>query len=230
MVGYMNLEERVDREFRLARTKALLGRIAARLRRRDVASTRLPRFEEVRRISGALGGIHRGMRTVPVERVLGSVGRRSEFDRGFMPARASVEGRWKRIDRAFHRGEELPPVSLYELGRSYYVLDGHNRVSVARFHGVEWIDAHVTEFRASRLVARRGATTSIETRASGAREMMDPYEIMRQHREEVARVVERNRLAGELRAGRKRRAGGRKSALMWELKRVLGRLFKPFGR
>jgi len=33
MVGYMNLEERVDRDFRLARWKALLGRIGARLRR-----------------------------------------------------------------------------------------------------------------------------------------------------------------------------------------------------
>ncbi|HEX2183235.1 MAG TPA: hypothetical protein VHH10_13205 [Rubrobacteraceae bacterium] len=220
----------MDREFRFARRKALLGRIAARLRRRDAASTRLPRFDEVRRISGALGRIHRGMRTVPVKRVLGSVGRRSEFDRGFMPARASVEERWKRIDRAFHRGEELPPVSLYKLGHSYYVLDGHNRVSVARFHGVEWIDAHVTEFRASRPVARRGATTSSKTRGSGAREMMDPYEIIKQHRAKVAREVEENRLAGELRAGRKRRAGDRRSALMWELKRILGRLFKPFGR
>jgi hypothetical protein len=27
------------------------------------------------------------------------------------------------------------------------VEDGHNRVSVARFHGAEWIDAEVREFR-----------------------------------------------------------------------------------
>lgn len=229
MVGYMNLEEQVDREFRVARRRALLGRVAARLRR-DAASNRLPRFDEVRRISGAVGGIHRGMRTVPVRQVLGTVGRRSEFDRGFMPARASVEERWMRIDRAFHRGEELPPVSLYKLGHSYFVLDGHNRVSVARFHGVEWIDAHVTEFHASRPVARRGPTTSSETRGSGARGMMDPYEIIRQHREEVAREVGRNGLARELRAGRKRRAGDRRSALMWELERILGRLFKRFDR
>ena len=29
-----------------------------------------------------------------------------------MPAKASAAERWKRIDRAFHRGEQLPPVSL----------------------------------------------------------------------------------------------------------------------
>jgi hypothetical protein len=40
--------------------------------------------------------------------------RSADFDCDFMPARASVEERWKRIDRAFYRGEELPPVSLYK--------------------------------------------------------------------------------------------------------------------
>jgi hypothetical protein len=116
--------------------------------RRDAASDRLLCFDEIRKIPGALGRIYRGMRTVPVAQIAGSVGRCSEFDRGFMPARTSVKERWKRIDRAFHRGEELPPVSLYKVGDFYFVLDGHHRVSVARYHGVEWIDAHVTEFGA----------------------------------------------------------------------------------
>ena len=62
-----------------------------------------------------------------------------------------MKERWKRIDRAFHRGEALPPVSLYKVGGFYFVLDGHHRVSVARYHGVEWIDADVTEFGATGL-------------------------------------------------------------------------------
>ena len=65
-----------------------------------------------------------------------------------MPARASMQERWKRIDRAFYRGEELPPVSLHKVGGFYFVLDDHHRVSVSRYHGVEWIDAYVTEFGA----------------------------------------------------------------------------------
>jgi hypothetical protein len=148
MVGYASLEEQVDRDFSRAHRKALLRRIGTRLRR-DAASDRLLCFNEIRKIPGALGRIYRGMRTVPVAQIGGSVGRCSEFDRGFMPARTSVKERWKRIDRAFHRGEELPPVSLYKVGSFYFVLDGHHRVSVARYHGVEWIDAHVTEFGSS---------------------------------------------------------------------------------
>jgi hypothetical protein len=155
MVGYMSLEEQVDKDFSLARRKALLGRIRARLRR-DAASDGLLCFDDLRKIPGAaVGGIHRGLRTVPVEQIRGSVGRCSEFDRGFMPARAGVEERWKRIDRAFHRGEELPPVNLYKVGGFYFVLDGHHRVSVARYHGVGWIDASVTEFGAGGLWSER---------------------------------------------------------------------------
>ena len=64
-----------------------------------------------------------------------------------MPLRALSRERWKRMDRAFRLGHELPPVSLYKLGDYYFVKDGHHRVSVARFHGAEWIDAEITEFR-----------------------------------------------------------------------------------
>jgi len=59
----------------------------------------------------------------------------------------SLEGRWKRVDRAFHGGIELQPVVLNKMGDYYFVLDGNHRVSVARYHGAEMIDAEVTEFR-----------------------------------------------------------------------------------
>jgi hypothetical protein len=91
---------------------------------------------------------------VPVEKIVGSVGRHEDFDPDFLPAKASLEARWKRIDRAYHRGEELPPVVLRKLGDDYFVEDGNHRVSVARFHGAEWIDAYVTEFRPARAEGR----------------------------------------------------------------------------
>jgi hypothetical protein len=155
MVGYMSLEEQVDRDFSRARRRALLRRIGARLQR-DSASGALLCFDDLRKIPGAMGRIYRGMRTVPVAQIGGSVGRCSEFDRDFMPAKASVKERWKRIYRVYHRGEELPPVSLYKVGGLYFVLDGHHRVSVASYHGVEWIDAHVTEFGAAGMRSERG--------------------------------------------------------------------------
>ena len=154
MVKYMNLEEQVDADFSRARRRALLRRMRSRLQR-DNASNRLLGFDEIRKIPGALGRIHRGMRTVPVAQIGGSVGRCSEFDRDFMPARASMEERWKRVDQVFHRGGKLPPVSLYKVGGFYFVLDGHHRVSVASYHGVGWIDAYVTEFGAAGLWSER---------------------------------------------------------------------------
>jgi hypothetical protein len=147
MVGHTNLEDQVDADFADARRRALLRRIGARLRRHR-AWDGLLCSDDVRKIPGAIGRIDRGMRTVLVSQIGGSVGRCSEFDGDFMPLKASAEERWKRIDRAFHRGEVLPPVSLYKVGGFYFVLDGHHRVSVASYHGVEWIDAEVTEFGA----------------------------------------------------------------------------------
>jgi len=146
MVGYMSLEEEVEADFSRARRRALLRRMRTRLQRDTASDGLLLCFDDLRKIPGALGRIYRGTRTVPVGQIGGSVGRCSEFDRDFMPAKASSEERWKRIDRAFHRGEDLPPVSLYEVGGFYFVLDGHHRISVARYHGVEWIGAYVTEF------------------------------------------------------------------------------------
>jgi hypothetical protein len=154
MVGYMSLEEQVDADFSRARRRALLRMVRIRLRRNYVWEELLC-FDDLRKIPGAVGRIYRGTRTVSVAQIWGSVGRCSDFDRDFIPARASVEVRWKRIDRAFHRGEVLPPVSLYKVGGFYFVLDGHHRVSVAAYHRVKWIDAEVTEFGAAGLQSNR---------------------------------------------------------------------------
>jgi hypothetical protein len=89
--------------------------------------------------------MYRGRRTVEVSRIVGSVGKHEQFDQNFMPLSKASPERWKRIDRAFRVGQELPPVSLLEIDEEYFVDDGNNRVSVARFHRVEWIDAEVIE-------------------------------------------------------------------------------------
>jgi hypothetical protein len=88
-----------------------------------------------------------GMRVVPVAKIVGSVGRHRDFDRAFLPSKPSLGERWKRIDQAILRAEELPPVSLYKIGDAYFVRDGNHRVSVARQQGVEMIDAEVVELR-----------------------------------------------------------------------------------
>jgi hypothetical protein len=90
--------------------------------------------------------------------IVGSVGRCSAFDEAFLPASERARGRWERIDRA--------PVSLYKIGDLYFVEDGNHRVSVARYHGAQWIDAEVTEFR-TRLPKKRSRVGVPTNRSKG---------------------------------------------------------------
>jgi hypothetical protein len=112
---------------------------------RQVTRSTLLSPEELRRSVPASGAMYRGRKTVEVSRIVGSVGKHEQFDQNFMPLSKASPQKWKRIDRAFRLGQELPPVSLLQLGGTYFVNDGNHRVSVARFHEVEWIDAEVTE-------------------------------------------------------------------------------------
>jgi hypothetical protein len=142
MIGFMSVEAQAEVDFDRARHRAFYGLVAARLRRE---CSRLLAFEEV--VEGHLAHNRRrlGLRDVEVSKIVGSVGRTVAFDRGFMPAKASLEQRWKRVDRAFHSGLELPAVRLFKMGDSYFVEDGNHRVSVARYHKLETIEAEVTE-------------------------------------------------------------------------------------
>ena len=144
MIRYMSIEEQVDKDFERVRRRALLRRMRAWLRK-DVCSDFLPSFEEARRVLGGFIQVPRGIRTVPVAKIVGSVGRTRDFDKAFLPTRASAATRWKRVDRAYYGTEELPPVRLFKVGDEYFVEDGNHRVSVARYQGVEWIDAEVVE-------------------------------------------------------------------------------------
>lgn len=160
MVDLMSLEEQVDREFTVARRRARMRGLWRKLQGNSGTGTLLS-FEERRRSLRAYGGVRRGKATVELSRIVGSAGKHDWFDEGFMPRRALSRERWKRVDRAFRLGLELPPVILYSLGGVYFVKDGHHRVSVARFHGAEWIDAEVTEFR---VPANRTGTRAREHR------------------------------------------------------------------
>jgi hypothetical protein len=142
----MDLNEQADKDFSRARRKAFLRRVGAYLRN-DPGSNRLLSFDEVKSALGAVEQVYLGMRTVPVAKIVGSVGRHRDFDRAFLPSKGDLGARWKNIDQMMHRAEELPPISLYKIGDAYFVRDGNHRVSVARQRGVEMIDAEVIELR-----------------------------------------------------------------------------------
>jgi len=144
MIGFMSVEAQVEADFSRARRRAFLGRMAARLRRE---CGRLLAFDEaVRKGHPTHNRRALGLKDVEVSKIVGSVGRHEAFDRAFMPTKASLAERWMRVDRAFHRGLDLPAVRLYKVGDSYFVEDGNHRVSVARYQGVPTIEADVIEF------------------------------------------------------------------------------------
>src|SRR5215204_3771965 len=88
----MSLQEQVDKDFTLARRKATIGRMWARLRRDQAALQGLVCFEELRRFLGAAGGVYRDLRTVSSGQIVGSAGLCAEFDRDFLPIKAGVGG------------------------------------------------------------------------------------------------------------------------------------------
>ena len=129
-------------DFERARRKAFLNEITAFLYRRP---NMLMSFEEVQRALPISERIYRGLQQVPVAAIHGSVDRFHDFDRNFLPVQTHTRPRWESIDRATLAQENLPPVSLYQVGDIYFVKDGNHRVSVARERGQEMIDAEVIE-------------------------------------------------------------------------------------
>jgi hypothetical protein len=81
---------------------------------------------------------------IPLDAIAGSVGRYADFTRSFLPRRESAQERWTRVRAAFDRVQDIPPITVFQIGDSYFVLDGNHRVSVARSLGATHIPAHVT--------------------------------------------------------------------------------------
>ena len=84
---------------------------------------------------------------VPLNKIIGSVGRTSDFDRNFLPLTDSDEHRWANVKTHMTSptSKGLPAVDLYKIGEAYFVLDGNHRVSVAKLAGFQEIEAYVTE-------------------------------------------------------------------------------------
>lgn len=119
-----------------AQLKAAWGRLARR-------PHRLLDLEAVRQTK-TIEAIHEaGCVTVEVKRIRGSECRVSDFDGEFLPLRESTRQRWAGIYAARLCGQAMPAVSLVQVGDTYYVRDGHHRISVARVMGEEYMDAHV---------------------------------------------------------------------------------------
>lgn len=130
-------------EFSEARWRALLQDLISGIRGEPAD---LLSFEEVRERLGLRHVVDRGMHDVPLESIVGTLGREREFNRYFFPRSDSLRVRWDDVRILAEGPEGFPPVELYRVGDVYFVVDGHHRVSVARSIGSPAIEAHVREF------------------------------------------------------------------------------------
>lgn len=138
-----SLRHEADEAFSLAHGRAFLQRALAVLRRQPPAS--LLSFDMVRDKLKIRGQHSAGTQLVPLDTIVGTVGRYREFDRAFLPREEHIRERWKTIYEATQT-HGLPPVDLYKVGDVYFVRDGHHRVSVLKELGATFVEATVTEF------------------------------------------------------------------------------------
>jgi nucleotide-binding universal stress UspA family protein len=129
-------------DFRRAREQANLSAIIGRLIGRPSG---LLSFEDVKhKLKGSISGGRR-LEDVPLDAIVGSVGRYTDFNRQFLPRNDSDEQRWARVKTAIESSMGVPPIELYRIGNAYFVLDGNHRVSVLRRMGATQVQAYVTE-------------------------------------------------------------------------------------
>ncbi|MDR2607163.1 MAG: transcriptional regulator [Treponema sp.] len=129
-----------NEDFNRARSRELFSRIGSFI---NSDRNKLLSFNDVKDILKPSSQVYLGMRTVPINRIVGSEGRYNDFNKHFLPRKEFLRNRWMRVDMASIQDLNLPPIQLYEIGGAYFVRDGNHRVSVAKLQGVENIDAEV---------------------------------------------------------------------------------------
>jgi hypothetical protein len=135
----------IDNAFLRARRRQVLAALCRWLRGQGFDSDRLLTLDEVVSPVGWRAGRPLGLRSIPLDTIVGTVDPRHDFDRHFRPTSNWVRPRWERLALAERSGAAIPPIEVYRVGDRHFVSDGHHRVSIAAATGQRTIDAYVTE-------------------------------------------------------------------------------------
>ncbi len=132
-------------DFQSARQKAGVQEVLARITGK---STQLLSYEEVAEKLKLRSRTEGGIKQIPLNAIVGSVGRYTDFTRTFLPRNSNDQQRWANVKAVFMEGGTgLPPIEVYKVGEVYFVVDGNHRVSIAKQEGLTSIEAHVIEFK-----------------------------------------------------------------------------------
>jgi hypothetical protein len=131
-----------QRNFARARMGAFWEEFRALLTGRSID---LLRFEEVKHALRLRDERYLGLQEIPLDKIVGSVGRYRDFTRSFLPRTNAIRSRWQKLDAMARGPQGFPPIEVYKVGEVYFVSDGNHRVSVAHQLGNKTIEAYVTE-------------------------------------------------------------------------------------
>jgi len=137
----------VENDFLRLRRREILARLSRKLSRGPPDVNLILPFSDVVAALGYESERSLGLKTIRLDKIVGSVDARDDFDRRFRPTSARVRERWEQLALAQRRGAAMPPIEVYKVGDMYFVKDGHHRVSIALANGQATIDAYVTEVR-----------------------------------------------------------------------------------
>ncbi|MGD8473339.1 MAG: ParB N-terminal domain-containing protein [Anaerolineae bacterium] len=103
-----------------------------------------------------------GVQSVVTDEIVGSLGRAREFSRAFLPvgSKTMQRERWRQSYTWLLCGQVRPPIRVCGAGGGYYVVNGHHRVSAARYLGVRTMLAHVSDIDTTKVTGVGGEDRS----------------------------------------------------------------------
>ncbi|MBT8357194.1 MAG: Lrp/AsnC ligand binding domain-containing protein [Deltaproteobacteria bacterium] len=114
--------------------------------KKNVALSEVKSFKDQQEKEAAFKSSDRGIRTVPLSRIVGSVGRYQDFDNQFRFKRSRPSERLQWTKESIKLGRVLKPVELFQIKNEYFVLDGNHRIAATKEFGHDEILAHIVEF------------------------------------------------------------------------------------
>ena len=76
--------------------------------------------------------VNLGIKTIPIDKIVGSLGRYQDFTENFLPQKTRVSGKYESVKDLLLQGKILPAIKVYQILDRYFVIDGHHRVTVAK--------------------------------------------------------------------------------------------------
>ena len=97
-------------------------------RRQNNGPSEIKSFRAQQEKEAAFDTKDRGIQSIPLDRIVGSVGRYKDLDNHFRFKQKIPSERLQWIRKAMREGRPLKPVALFQIEDEYYVSDGNHRI------------------------------------------------------------------------------------------------------